>query len=71
MVMVGDLPIEIAWTFEGKPLSQFMGFSVSTVGRSSLLQIETVEPNHGGRYACVAKNPSGNDAHEATLQVHG
>jgi len=72
MVPIGDTPIEIAWTHEGEPLSQFMGFSVGKLGpRTSILLIEPVTPEHGGRYACVANNPSGRAIHEATLRVHG
>jgi len=72
MVPVGDTPIEIAWTHEGKPLSQFMGYSVGKLGpRTSILLIEPVTPEHGGCYACIASNPSGRAVHEATLRVHG
>ncbi|XP_024891161.1 LOW QUALITY PROTEIN: hemicentin-2-like [Temnothorax curvispinosus] len=71
MVPIGDTPIEIAWTHEGEALSQFMGFSVGKLGpRTSILLIEPVTPEHGGRYACVASNPSGRVIHEATLRVH-
>ncbi|KAG5309252.1 DSCL protein, partial [Acromyrmex insinuator] len=71
MVPIGDTPIEIAWTHEGEPLSQFMGFSVGKLGpRTSILLIEPVTPEHSGRYACVANNPSGRAIHEATLRVH-
>jgi hypothetical protein len=72
MVLIGDMPIEISWTFEGKKLSQSMGYRISQVGpRSSILLIDPVEPIHGGKYMCIAKNPSGNDTHQATLRVHG
>lgn len=72
MVPVGDTPIEIAWTHQDKALSQFMGYSVGKLGpRTSILLIEPVTPEHGGRYACIASNPSGRAVHEATLRVHG
>lgn len=72
MVPVGDVPIEIAWTHEGEALSQFMGYSIGKLGpRTSILLIEPVTPEHGGRYACIASNPSGRTVHEATLRVHG
>lgn len=72
MVPVGDTPIEIAWSHEGEALSQFMGYSVGKLGpRTSILLIEPVTPEHGGRYACIASNPSGRALHEATLRVHG
>ncbi|XP_043494088.1 Down syndrome cell adhesion molecule-like protein Dscam2 isoform X7 [Polistes fuscatus] len=71
MVPVGDTPIEITWTYEGQPLSQYMGYSVGKLGpRTSILLIEPVTPDHDGRYACLASNPSGRAAHEATLRVH-
>ncbi|KAK2577361.1 hypothetical protein KPH14_003477 [Odynerus spinipes] len=71
MVPVGDTPIEITWTLQGEPLSQYMGYSVGKLGpRTSILLIEPVTPDHDGRYACVASNPSGRAVHEATLRVH-
>ncbi|XP_035731487.1 Down syndrome cell adhesion molecule-like protein Dscam2 isoform X14 [Vespa mandarinia] len=71
MVPVGDTPIEITWTYEGQLLSQYMGYSVGKLGpRTSILLIEPVTPDHDGRYACVASNPSGRAVHEATLRVH-
>ncbi|EZA61107.1 Down syndrome cell adhesion molecule-like protein [Ooceraea biroi] len=71
MVLVGDTPIEIAWTHEGRPLSQFMGYSFGKLGpRTSILLIEPVTPEHGGCYACIASNPSGRAVYEATLRVH-
>lgn len=72
MVQIGDTPIEISWRFEGKKLSEALGYRVNQVGsRMSILLIDPVEPHHGGKYACVAKNPSGNDTHQATLRVYG
>ncbi|KAG7213702.1 hypothetical protein KM043_002941 [Ampulex compressa] len=72
MVPVGDTPIQIRWTHEGETLSQFRGYTVGKLGpRTSILQIETVAPEHAGRYACIASNPSGKVVHEATLRVHG
>ena len=72
MVSVGDLPLNFSWTFEGKTLLQFKGYSVGELGpRTSVLLIETVTLEHGGTYACIARNPSGKAVHEATLRVHG
>lgn len=72
MVMVGDTPINITWRFNGDPLSQFMGYTTGILGpRTSVLLIETVTSNHGGRYSCIASNPSGTTYHDAILQVHG
>ena len=72
MVPVGDLPLNFSWTFQGNPLLEIMGYSIGELGpRTSVLLIETVTPDHGGTYACVASNPSGKTVHEATLRVHG
>ncbi|KAK1126108.1 hypothetical protein K0M31_004749 [Melipona bicolor] len=71
MVLVGDTPIDIAWTHEDQPLSQFMGYNVGKLGpRTSIMLIEPVTPEHAGRYTCIASNPSGKATHEATLRVH-
>ncbi|OAD62724.1 Down syndrome cell adhesion molecule-like protein Dscam2, partial [Eufriesea mexicana] len=71
MVLVGDTPIDITWTHEDQPLSQFMGYNIGKLGpRTSILLIEPVTPEHAGRYTCIASNPSGKAMHEATLRVH-
>ena len=72
VVLIGDMPLEISWQFEGKRLAESMSHRVSQVGpRSSILLIDPVEPRHGGKYMCTAKNPSGSDSHQTTLRVHG
>lgn len=72
MVATGDTPIDIAWTHEDRPLSEFMGYNVGKLGpRMSMMLIEPVTPDHAGRYTCIATNPSGKAIHEATLRVHG
>ncbi|XP_023314212.1 hemicentin-2-like [Trichogramma pretiosum] len=74
MVQVGDTPIDIYWTYEGRRLrpESEAGLRVGQVGpRTSVLSIDPVESSHGGGYACVASNASGNDTHRATLRVHG
>ncbi|KAL7294790.1 hypothetical protein TKK_0011722 [Trichogramma kaykai] len=73
MVQVGDTPIDIYWTYEGRRLrpESEAGLRVGQVGpRTSVLSIDPVESSHGGGYACVASNASGNDTHRATLRVH-
>ncbi|XP_076297108.1 Down syndrome cell adhesion molecule 1 isoform X26 [Lasioglossum baleicum] len=71
MVLLGDTPINITWTHEDQPLSQYKGYSIGKLGpRTSLMLIETVTPEHAGRYTCIASNPSGMAVHEAILRVH-
>lgn len=72
MVFVGDTPIELKWTLDGKKLSPALPHNIGNLGpRTSILQIEPVKPQHSGTYGCVATNLSGKTIHEATLRVHG
>ncbi|XP_024939109.1 Down syndrome cell adhesion molecule-like protein Dscam2 isoform X47 [Cephus cinctus] len=71
-VTKGDLPMEIGWTFEGKPIGpDRMDIVVSDSGkRLKQLTIESVAARHAGEYSCVASNAAGSTSHSAVLDVN-
>ncbi|KAL6260463.1 hypothetical protein P5V15_007988, partial [Pogonomyrmex californicus] len=73
VVTKGDFPLEITWTFDGRPIqSSYHGdVIVSDTGkRVKQLTIESVAARHAGEYTCVASNAAGSVSHSATLDVN-
>lgn len=72
-VTKGDLPMEIVWMFEGKPIgSDRTDTVVSNTGkRVKQLAIEAVVAKHAGEYTCVASNTAGSTSRSAILNVNG
>jgi len=52
---LGDLPMEIFWSFQGGPLGSHLGLKTSPLGsRVSVLVVEPVSPsNEGGEYPFI------------------
>lgn len=73
VVTKGDAPLEIIWTFDGRPIQSYHGdVIVSDTGkRVKQLTIESVAARHAGEYTCVASNAAGSVSHSATLDVNG
>lgn len=68
----GDLPIEITWLLNDKPVNAFLDISTSPAGRrGSILTIESVQYEHVGNFTCKAQNAAGNTQYSAPLQVNG
>lgn len=68
----GDLPLNITWFFNHKPVRNIFGVSTVAVGsRTNLLIINSVQPDHAGIYSCEASNPGGKIDHKAELFVNG
>lgn len=71
-VTEGDLPLEIAWSFNGSRDLSFYGISSIRVGhRSKLLIIESVGPKHQGDYTCSVRNPASSTRYSTSLEIHG
>ncbi|XP_032672562.1 Down syndrome cell adhesion molecule-like protein Dscam2 isoform X15 [Odontomachus brunneus] len=72
VVTKGDSPLEITWTFDGRPIQSYHGdVIVSDSGkRVRQLTIESVAARHAGEYTCVASNAAGSTSHSATLDVN-
>lgn len=73
VVTKGDFPLEITWTFDGRPIQSYHGdVIVSDTGkRVKQLTIESVAARHAGEYTCVASNAAGSVSHSAVLDVNG
>lgn len=71
-VVKGDLPIDITWTLNGKPVSVIDGINViKTKPRVSQLSIDAVQDYHSGNYKCTASNKANNASFTAVLNVKG
>ena len=71
IVVEGDLPLDISWTFHG-PSSVMAGIETTKIGsRSSVLNIESVGADHAGNYTCIARNFAATRNYTATLSVYG
>ncbi|XP_020284786.1 Down syndrome cell adhesion molecule-like protein Dscam2 isoform X15 [Pseudomyrmex gracilis] len=72
VVTKGDSPLEITWTFDGRPIQAYHSdVIVSDSGkRVKQLTIESVAARHAGEYTCVASNAAGSVSHSATLDVN-
>jgi len=71
-VSSGDIPIEFAWTFNGKSTSDLANVFVSKTGRRvSSLTVESLTEKNVGNYTCLARNMAGETAHTASLYVNG
>ncbi|XP_025414605.1 Down syndrome cell adhesion molecule-like protein Dscam2 isoform X19 [Sipha flava] len=67
----GDIPVEFAWTFNGKSTSDLANVFVSKIGRRvSSLTVESLTEKNVGNYSCLARNKAGESAHTASLYVN-
>ncbi|XP_026814895.1 Down syndrome cell adhesion molecule-like protein Dscam2 isoform X46 [Rhopalosiphum maidis] len=70
-VSSGDIPIEFAWTFNGKSTSDLANVFVSKIGRRvSSLTVESLTEKNVGNYSCLARNTAGETGHTASLYVN-
>lgn len=68
----GDIPVEFAWSFNGKSTSDLANVFVSKIGRRvSSLTVESLTEKNVGNYSCLARNKAGESAHTASLYVNG
>lgn len=72
LVSSGDQPLHIAWSFEGRNITDISGVSASKVGlKASVLLIDPVEADHKGNYSCSVRNPAGVVNFTAVLRING
>lgn len=73
MVMKGDLPLDIYWTFNGQPLRHSeLGVSILRMKpRLSSLSIDSLDSTHRGTFTCVAINAAGLTNSTADLVING
>lgn len=68
----GDLPIELKWLLNERPVSEMFGVSTAKLGkRTYALTIDSVSGKHAGNYTCEATNMAGVDRFSAALVVNG
>lgn len=71
-VVDGDLPLQISWFLNERPIEDVEGLSQGTIGRRiSVLSIESVQADHAGLYMCRAKNKAGHTEYSTELKVNG
>ncbi|XP_049823740.1 Down syndrome cell adhesion molecule-like protein Dscam2 [Aethina tumida] len=71
-VSKGDLPLNITWMLNGKPIETSWGISMIPIGtKTNLLTINSVQPEHAGVYNCVASNKGGTSTQQAELFING
>lgn len=72
VVLTGDDPLSVSWTFNGADASSSAGIYVLKIGsRTSILTIESVRSYHSGNYTCLAANSAGSANFTAHLAVNG
>jgi hypothetical protein len=75
IITVGQLPVQITWTFHGAADSAKVtqeGVTTMKLGaKSSVLMIDSVKASHAGNYSCKASNEAGNSEHTTSLVVNG
>lgn len=67
----GDLPIEMSWYHNGKPISDEQGVVIMKSKKVNTLTIESVSSESFGEYTCIAKNAAGIARHSSMLNVNG
>lgn len=71
-VMKGDPPFEIHWKLNNRRIDSNDGIIISRSGqRISMLNIESVQPRHAGKYTCYVESMAGLIEHSAVLRVNG
>ena len=77
IVIEGDLPVDISWTFHGRSrrpddAASSSGIETTKIGsRSSVLNIDSVNADHSGNFTCIARNAAAVRNYTATLNVYG
>lgn len=72
IVSEGDLPLTIEWFMNDQPVEEYMGISVTKIGkRSSILSIDSVTHEHVGNYTCKTRNAAGEVTFTSELHVNG
>lgn len=69
--MSGDLPIEITWNKDGRPLTHDPDVQEQSMQFVSNLVFTKLNARHAGYYTCVAKNAAAQTNHTARLIIKG
>lgn len=72
LVTSGDLPLDLKWFVNDRPVSEIFGISTVKLGkRTYALTIDAVSGKHSGVFTCQAENMAGVDRYSAELIVNG
>ncbi|XP_075215283.1 cell adhesion molecule Dscam2-like [Lycorma delicatula] len=69
VIMSGDLPIEITWNKDGRPLTHDADVQEQSMQFVSNLVFTKLNARHAGYYTCVAKNAAAQTNHTARLII--
>lgn len=68
----GDLPAEVTWTMNDRPLEPYLEIITEKRGkRINILMIDSVSAKHAGNFTCIVENAAGIAYHSAELIVIG
>lgn len=70
-ISAGDLPIEVAWLRDGRPIANYLNVEVQTGEFHSLLIFKKLRGEHSGVYTCTARNLAATASRAAALLVQG
>lgn len=68
----GDLPLNISWLKDFRPLMPEFGLNIRNLDEySSILSIDYLTTHHNGNYTCLASNTAASATFTAPLLVYG
>lgn len=71
-VLHGDVPFNITWYYNDEPVYHKPGITTLMQStRSSSLNIESVQPEHAGKYSCIGANHAGYTEVSTNLTIRG
>lgn len=70
-ISAGDLPIQISWLKDGRPIADRLNVETQSGEFHSLLIFKKLRGEHSGTYTCTARNLAAPASHSATLLVQG
>lgn len=72
LVVEGDPPLDIHWTFNNSDISARDDITTVRVGKKNvILMIDSADSVHTGIYTCSANNSAGFDSRSASLDING
>lgn len=72
VISSGDLPANMSWNFNGKPLESNANVGISRTGSKIIsLAIEPVTAKNAGNYTCIGQNLVGVTSYTSMLFING
>ncbi|RZF37497.1 hypothetical protein LSTR_LSTR016521 [Laodelphax striatellus] len=70
-IIFGDLPMEITWNKDGRPLAHDPDIQEQSLQFVSNLVFNKLSARHAGHYTCIAKNAAAQANRTAKLVIKG